>query len=548
MANTVTTGKIYPFGGGPWYGVLDTPEPFDDTPQKLQDLLNGYLVDPKGGCAASGRPGFLKAAPSLTTAGKGQASALWTHTALDGTVYRFAAVNSKLYRLSGTNFVTATDVTPVGVAIDNSITPSSRFYMRSFANTLIFTDGVHRPWIGTNLGATPITGTYIDIDSAGTTWTSAAAPAEYFGSLFFIVSTYAGAAAVTAGVGMVWCEPNQPTLGYCQTNYADFWNLIQQTGQQLGSMKLTALAATNNSLYYFREYSIGAVQGVPSLSFSSTATRDLVSQNVGTTAPGSIAQFSQNIFFVDAVGRPFMFTEGGTVTPIWEQLRGQITTTPSMLANPTATAIVGVSCVVPQLNAVVMSGWTSNAAGVAGGGPLGVGTLYVFAWDTGTYMGRWTGASTLATFDAIAVMKDPSSNPTFTAFSQDTGLGATIWLQGLLSSTTWQDNSVTVPITATSSRMGYSGATEWTLQTARAVAGAQTTMDLVTVATNGTVDQGNQTPPASSDGTYLAQWQPANVTGRGFQLQLTPTTTTTQWQLYRMEIDVTGADVVAGDA
>lgn len=540
------------FIAGPWFGVEDTPEPWDDTPSKLQDLLNGYFVEPKSGSGLYGRPGFLKAAPSLTTAGQGQASALWTQIALDGTIYRFAAVNGKLWRLSGTSFASATDVTPVGVTIDASTAPTSRFYMRTFANTLIFTDGVHRPWLGTNLGSTPITGTYIDIDSAGTAWTSIAPPCEYKGSLFFLVSTYAGAAAVQMGVGMVWCEPNQPSVGYCQTNYADFWNLIQQTGAQIGAMRLTALAATNNSLYYFREFSIGSAQGTPSLSFSSQATNDLISLNVGTTAPGTVTQFGPNVFFTDTFGRPYMFTEGGSLTPLWEQLRGQINTTPSLLGNATATALVGVGCVIPQLNLVAISGWSSNPTGSAVSGPLGVGTLYIFSADTGTYQGRWTGASSLATFDALAIMKDSNGNSVFTAFSQDTGLGETLWLQGLLSSGVWQDGSVaagflTVTITPTTQRLGYSASTEWTLQNARAVAGVATPIALTTVATNGTIVQGTQTPPSSSDGTYLAQWAPDATTGRGFQLQLTPTTTTSQWQLSRVEIECTGADVVYGD-
>lgn len=545
-------GKSYTFGNGPWYGVLDTPEPFDDTPQKLQDLVNGYLVDPTTGCGVYARPGFVRSAPNLALT-QGQASALWTHTSLAGVTYRFAAVNGKLYRLSGTNFATQTDVTPVGVTIDTAANPTARFYMRSFADTLIFTDGVHRPWLGTNLGSTPITGTYIDIDSAGTTWTSTAPPVEYTGSLFFIVSTYAGAAAVQAGVGIVWCEPNQPSVGYCQTNYADFWNLIQQTGGQIGALALTALAATNNALYYFRRYSIGSVQGVPSLSFSGTATRDLVSQNIGTAAPGSITQFGPNIFFVDVFGRPFMFTEGGGITALWEQMRGQINANPGMLANQAATALVAVGCVVPQLNLVALSGWSSNPTGSATFGPLGVNTLYCFEQDSGTYMGRWQGTNTLVTFDALAIMNDPNNTPTFSAFSQDAGLTGGTWLQALLSAGQWQEvsqtTSATIPITAQTTRMGYAAATEWTLNVARAIEGGQATpMALTTVGTNGSVSQGPVTPPASADGTYLAQWAPIGTTGRGFYAELTPTTTTTQWQLYRTEIDVTAADVQMSDA
>lgn len=538
---------IKTFHTGPFDGVLDTPDPGDDTSAAtLQDLLNGYLADARSGSGAYSRPGFSKAAPSLTTNGVGQACTEWTHTALDGTVYRFAAANGKLWRLSGTGFVTAVDVTPIGVTIDNSTAPTCRFYMRSYANSLIFTDGVHRPWIGTNLGSTPITGTYIDIDGSGAAWTSTAPPVEYKGSLIFIATTYGGSGAVQGGVAIVYCEPNQPSVGYIQSGYADFWNVIQQTGGQTGSMQLQALSANNTELIYFREYSIGAITGTPSINFSTTATTDAISQNVGTRAPGAVVQFQDNTFFVDVMGRPWLYVTGATPRPIWEQMRGQYQATPSLLANPTATALVAVGSIVPQLNVVVLSGWSSDPVGSPVFGPLGPNTLYAFAQDTGTYQGRWQGASTLSTFDALAVMKDPDNNPTLTALCL-TGLAMNIWYQGLLSSGVWKDNAVTLPVTATTQRLGYTAHIEYTLQGVRSVTSNVTPVALTTVATNGTVSQGTQTPPSSSDGTFLAQWLPDATQGRGFQLQISPTTTTSQWALYLLEAYCTSAEIVAGD-
>jgi hypothetical protein len=543
------------FASGPYYGVLDTVDPYDDPaqPTKLQDTLNCYVADPIGGSGMYARPGFFRAAPVLTTSGIGQACAEWTHTMLSGTVYRFVAVNGKLYRLSGTSFATATDVTPVGVAIDNGTTPTSRFYMRSFADQLMFTDGVHRPWRGTNLGATPITGTYIDIDGSGTAWTSTAPPAEYNGTLWWIVTT-GGSGAVVPGVCAVWCEPNQPDVGYVQSGYADFWNLIQQTGQQIGAMTLKALAADNNNLYYFRDYSIGAVAGTPGLSMSSTATRDLVSQNVGCTAPGSIVQFGDNIFFVDTIGRPWMMTNGGRPKAIWQQLRGQIANNPSYIANPTATALVGVGAVVPQLNAVAISGWSSNPTGSVAGGPLPPTTLYLFDQQSGSYMGRWQGASTLSTFDALAVMKDVNNAPTFTVMSLDSGLGSGLWLQNLLSANPtngpwvdqWADfTHMAVPtIQAKSQRSGFNATVDYNWLEARAVTGSAAAVQLTTTTPYATVTQSTVTPPTSNDSTYRCRWDLDGQTrGREMQLTLSPTTAASQWVLYRIEVDAEPEDV-----
>ena len=543
-------GKAYTFAAGGWTGVNDQIFPYDDSQEFLTDALNGYLPYPAEGCEFAARPGFALP-PISMTANAGMACAMWTHMALNGSIYRFAAIDGKLYRLTGSPVINlATDVTPAGITIDNAAAPTARFSMRSFGDTLIFSDGVNRPWLGTSLASTPITGTYIDIDGSGSAWASPAPPVEYQGSLFFIVSAYsAGIGAVEAGVGLVWCEPNQPSVGYCQPNYADFWNLIQQTGAQIGSLNLRALAATNNGLYYFREYSIGSLQGTPSVNFSSTATTDLVSQNVGTAAPGSVVQWGSNIFFVDTLGRPWMFTEGSGLQAIWQQLRGVISATPSLLANPLATALVGVGCLVPQLNLVVLGGWSGSLTGSPVNGPLGASTLYAFSQDTGVYHGRWTGASTLATFDALAVMKDVNSNPVFVAMCTPAqSLTANTWWQSLLSASNWEDNGVTIPILAQTQRLGYGAATEWTLNMVRVVTSNVTPVTLTVVATNGTIGPYTATPPASGDGTNLAQWAPTQTVGRGVQLQLTPTTTTTQWNLFRAEVDMTAADVQMSDA
>ena len=526
-------------GAGPFQGVFDSRDPFDDAskPNMLQDAQNMYCPDSATSGGFYARPGFTQTAPSyaaaLTPPGS-QMGAAYTMVALDGTLYRFFAFNGKLYRLSGASFVTSTDVTPVGVTIDASATPGGRLYMNQLGNSLIFTDGVNRPWIGTNLSATPITGTYIDIDGAAGAWTAQGAPVVYQGSLFFIAKTVPGGSSVTAGLGLVWSEPNQPATGYTQAGYANFWNLIEQS-----AYPIYALAATNNTLYYFRESSIGAVSGTPGSNFSSTATRDLVSANVGTRAPASVVQFLDYIYFVDRMGRPYRFQPGSVPEELWKQLRGQIDANPSYLQYPNATALVGVGCLVPQLNVVLLGGWSSSPTNNSSNSPLGPTTVYCFDAMTGKYYGRWSGATSsgLTTFDVLTPMHDPTGAPTIVAFTNQ-GISQHLYLLGLLSSGVWQDNSQVPTITAKTQRLGYAANVVWNATDTGTIITQSTAPVTVTVTTPYTASTTEITagsPASSSDGTYRLVFGMDVLEARGIQVTMQPTTATSQWVLQRVE-------------
>ena len=517
-------------GSGPWKGVRTSNDPFDDTPDVLHDAVNCYLSDLTAPSGLYARPGFVEATPTFSITA-GQASCLFTMTALDGTIYRFFMTNGKLYRLSGTNFGTATDVTPVGVTINASATPTARFYMTAFADELIAHDSVNRPWRGTNLGSTPITGTYIDLDGAAGSWTAQGQPVVYDGALFFIAKTVPGGSSVEAGLGLVWSEPFQPDVGYVQTGYANFWNLVQQS-----TAPIYALWATNAYLYYFREYSIGAIAGAPNVNFQTAASADVVSGSVGTKAPASVCQFGDTIYFVDALGRPSSFTQTGPVRELWTQLAGIIDTTPALIASPSATAQVGIGCIVPQLNTVLLGGWSSSAAATP---PLGPTTLYAFDAVTGTYFGRWIAgaASGLTTFDSLAQMKDSNGAPIITAFS--TG-GATqhLYLQSLLSANNWKDNAVTPTISATTPRLGYSANVVWNATETATIIQQSTAALTVTVQTpytSATTEATAMAAISSSDSTYRVVIGLDVLQARGMQFTMTATTATSQWILQRME-------------
>jgi hypothetical protein len=517
-------------GSGPWKGVVSTNDPYEDRPDVLDDAVNLYIPDPAQGSGAYARPGFVISTPTYSITA-GQASCLYTMTALDGTIYRFFMTNGKLYRLSGTGYTTSTDVTPVGVTISNSATPTARFYMTSFADELIATDGVNRPWRGTNLSATPITGTYIDIDGAAGSWTAQGAPVVYSGALYFIAKTVPGGSSVEAGVGLVWSEPFQPDVGYVQTGYANFWNLIEQSAEPL-----YALWATNNYLYYFRERSIGALTGAPGANFATSASADMVSGSVGTKAPASVCQFADTIYFVDSIGRPHAFSGTGPVQELWKQLRGVIDTTPALIASPTATALCGIGAIVPQLNVVLLGGWSSNASNSP---PLGPTTLYAFDAVTGIYFGRWIAgtASGLTTFDSLAQMKDSTGAPVLAAFSTG-GATQSVFLMSLLSAANWKDNTVVPTRSITIPRLGYSANVVWNATDVGTIIQQGThplTVTVQTPYTSSTTECTAMSPPTSSDGTNRVLFGMDVLQARGIQVTATPTTATAQWIVQRVE-------------
>ena len=511
---------------GPWKGVLDSPDPFDDAtaPEFLQDAQNIYFTDgekPSGACA---RPGLVTSTAAILTTTAGQAACAFTMTSLGGTIYRFFATNGKLYRLSGTGYTTATDVTPTGVTITTAASPAGRIYMASFADELIFTDGTVRPWRGTNLAATPITGTYIDIDGAAGAWTAQGPPVVYTGALFFIAKSVPGGSSVEAGVGLVWSEPFQPDVGYVQTGYANFWNLIQQSADPL-----YCLWATNSYLYYFRENSIGALAGAPNVNFSSTASADMVAVGVGCAAPASIIQFGDTIYFVDSVGRQWSYTEGGELKPIYKQLEGQIAANPAFLSYPAVVAQVAISVVVPQLNVVLMGGWSSSPTASP---PLAPTTLYCFDGLTGMYFGRWSAAaaSGVTTFDALAQMKDAAGSPIVVAYT--TGTSMKINLLSLLSANVWTDNTILPTISVQTQRLGYSADNVWNATDVGVViseTAAPLTITVKTPYTSATTEATAMAANSSQDGTYRVAFGMDVVQARGIQVTITPTTATSQW-------------------
>src|SRR5712672_926905 len=290
---TARRGGLTSFRSGPWKGVASTLDPFDFGDEYLIDAMNTYFPDPQDGSGVYARPGFdllnngaAVVTPSTLFRGQGG----FSYTSLAGTTSNFVVFNGKLLRGDAV-LGSFTDVSPGGITIDASVT--TRVFGTQFITQLIVTDGVNRPWLLTNPTSTPVTGTYIDYDGSGTTWSAFGPFVPYGGSVFCIVNQ---ANSVASRSDLMWSAPGDASVGYQQTNYDFRWTLFQSAdGAQ--PAQLYGLAGTNAALYYWRESSIGAISGVPGPNLQGQATHDAISKNVGTLSPQSIQQYGLTIFF-----------------------------------------------------------------------------------------------------------------------------------------------------------------------------------------------------------------------------------------------------------
>ena len=154
--------------------------------------------------------------------------------------------------------------------------------------------------------------------------------------------------------------------------------------------------------------------------------------------------------------------------------------------------------------------------------------------------------------DVGGILRDASNVPALMMIGQIPASNASgaLWKLNRLNEGVWQDNSVTMLCSVETTRMGDSSQYTSTVSEIRAVEGTQATpMSCVTVTTQGSVTVSSGiTPPASSDGLYRSVFTPdVGLQGRGTFVTIAPTTTTSQWRLYGIEVDVTFAEAVVDE-
>lgn len=381
------------FSTGPWKGVKTTRDPWDDSPDFLQDLQNYYIPDPQGGSGAYARRGFDILNLQDPYDGRGQG--VFSHVVNDN-VWDFICAGGRLFRVNAghTQF---TDVTPVGVLIDPDTT---HVYFTTFGEQLIISDGVNNPWIASDLDNTPITGTVIDyngtgVPGSGDAWSAFGQPVVYAGSLFFILNKVSGIEQRTT---ITWSAPGNPAQGYLQDDGAlnsfDYTWILEQTSAH----PIYALAGTNVALFYFRDYSIGALAGTPGPDFQGSSTHDVVSVNVGCLQSATVQQYGQTIFFCDAEGRPYALQPGSPPIPIWLNMRQAIEDANSNY--PTVTQQIAVSTIHPILNLYIVALFSPTA-----GVPDAPIEAYCFDTKTLAYVGRWS-LKNGATWEAVGILSN----------------------------------------------------------------------------------------------------------------------------------------------
>lgn len=575
---------------GPWTSVRSTVDPVDDEEDQLVDATNIYIPDPTNKSGAYALPGIdlanggvavalagigldltTEGGVTLTTEDAVGALTLTTetlspnfplrgqgvfwHTSLSGVTTNFEVTAGRLLRASST-YDTLTDVTPpFPIQIDPNAT--TRVYGTSFADQLVITDGVNPPWLATNLTSTPITGTYIDFDGQGTPWTAFGPFVVYAGSFFCILNTFDQVAART---DLAWSIPADASQGYQQTNYDFRW-----TVEQTDTRPLYALAPTNTQLYYFRELSIGSISGTPGPNLQGQATHDQISANVGTTAPQSVRQFLNNIFFTDKIGRPYQLTEGSRdVNPIWLAMRAIVDQ--NATGFPNVNSVVCTSALIPDLNLYVVCPWSSSTGQY---GPSVEG--YTFDARTGHYMGRFQVAggcqietlgnwidlngslqlvvlgsavpptgSALAVSGFVGVMNNLTGVGDFLVTEGGVqlvteGTGVLLTLEG--NAENWTDYGAPKVVSVTSGRMGYDLMTVLNVDRGMALVGSSdpVAVSVLSSATAQTVE-GTPTPSMTFDGVSKVTCGFSGVQGRGIQMSAGPTVTSQQWIVQQLVV------------
>lgn len=343
---------------GPWLGVWDSL----NAPVARTEYLLGATnlwPDPALSAAWTSRLGWQRVTSGMVGVSSGTVGqGLMSFYASNGGAFPFAFVSGKLFSIAGAG--TATDVTPAAAVVISS--SAHRIYGIQFNNTLIISDGVNRPWKVTSaMTANPLTGAYLT--DAALPWYGP--PVVYYGKLFGINNTNRS--------DIEWSEENDENNGYD----VNIWRLTQSDPDPIH-----ALHATNDSLYYFREGSIGSIRGRVTPTFQTDGVHDGVDNTIGTTSPASVVSAGRFIYFADQHGRPCRIVPGKGVEKIWEAAG-------EALGSGIAGNYLHISAMYdPETSTVVF------AHPVAGSTAL---TLYVFDAESGRYLGTWLYPSSFST-------------------------------------------------------------------------------------------------------------------------------------------------------
>lgn len=389
-------------------------------------------------------------------------------------------------------------------------------------------------WIaGTDAFATGTTGNQAQTTNyyagEGPTYAVFGPPVIYTGAVFVI---YQQVATVYARTTIGWSEPNEPGVGYQQTDYDNQWTLTQTA-----SDPLYALAPTNDAIYYARRGSWGAIAGAPGVNFQGTATHDVVSGNVGCIAPASVCVVLNYVYFLDAQARPWRFSAGGTPTPIWWQVRGNVGPIDESTVAGNAWGVVD-----PNLNVYLCAV------------PTGTGAAVFRAFDvaTGRAFGNWGLPSDVA-ITAVGVVRNATGSPRVALLQANAANLCYVWYLTGTEQAIWGDNNTgVVNFTANTGWLAYSAGEMYQYTEARCVftqqAVAAGLTGTFTTAGGNTQALVNRIPDtADASGPRRARWLLEQQRGRGAQFSILTSGTAAQQKLFRLEFDAVQSVSVQDD-
>lgn len=225
-------------------------------------------------------------------------------TKLDGTTKQIWVQNGQVYyNNAGTPALALTTAQLSGSSISLA---NASVFMVPFNNQLVFSDGTNTPWMWDGTvggGLTKLTNAPVAFGQ----------PTVYYAKLFFIKNTDRGT--------IVWSEENAANTGYEASGYNNAWTLGQTS-----TSPVLAILGTNEALYYWRQFSMGAIRGAVTPTFTTTGTHDAIGEIGNTIRCGVAAYRGMPIYFngffwwADATLKPWRMAPGGAPEPIWEQM------------------------------------------------------------------------------------------------------------------------------------------------------------------------------------------------------------------------------------
>lgn len=352
------------FDQAPFVGMSDSLDPTTADPTKALLLQNVYAVPGPDGSEVVGRPGFAQLGAQLGAGGTRRVQGFHQYTKVDGTDLTVGFAGGKMYTLNWTTRVW-TEVTLVGV----SLSTTARVRCVTFADVMVVSDGVNRPWTydGT---------TFVDLTNAPVAY---AWPFVYYAKLGFVKNTDRRT--------FVWSEENAPNTGYEAGGFNNAWTLAQT-----GSAGLERMLGTNEALYYWRARSTGRITGTVTPDFVNSGTREGVSDTIGTTAPDSVTIYDDVIYFLSADGQPFGLPTAGSLIPLWKDLRETSPTWPRTQ--------------LPKAQSVILTDINAVLIGVPGANQTEVTHYVALRHPASVVMGIWDGW----TSTALGVVKDSLGN------------------------------------------------------------------------------------------------------------------------------------------